>query len=323
MARTHERSRVFPSLWGDSRTSAGGSTSIPTKRCSKAASECPQRGALSEVGSSIGKHRLCKVVGLLLLWLTLNLSPGCSTTKDAVTTGLPSRYAAKRDQVLLFSDGDAARSDEVLDELRLVRTQIMETLNVAASEREVVIYLFSDDQRYSAYMQKRHPSLPSRRAFFIGSPKELSVYAFWGDQTMVDLRHEYTHGFLHSTIGHVPLWIDEGLAEYFEVGSRVAGGVNGEHLSRLRVAASNGWRPDLKRLEQLDSVDQMQRADYQEAWLWVHYLMHEVPQGRRLLSEYLNDLRLHRPAPSLTERIRREHPEAETKILGYLLRLEG
>ncbi|MEZ6056555.1 MAG: DUF1570 domain-containing protein [Planctomycetaceae bacterium] len=254
----------------------------------------------------------------MLLW-----THGCSTTRDSLNSGLPSRHAMKGQQVLLLSDGNADRNDEVLEELERVRGQVMELLSIPASDREVVVYLFSDDQRYATYMKKKHPSLPSRRAFFIGTPRELSVYAFWGDQTMVDLRHEYTHGFLHSTIGHVPLWVDEGLAEYFEVGSRVAGGVNGEHLTRLKAAAANGWRPDIRRLEQLESVDQMQRADYQEAWLWIHFLMHEAPQGRRLLSEYLNDLRLHRPAATLAERIQKEHPDAETGLVDYLLRLSA
>jgi len=194
----------------------------------------------------------------------------------------------------------------------------MQTLDIPAGERQVVVYLFADQNRYANYMKERHPDLPARRAFFIGTPRELAVYAFWGEQTMVDLRHEFTHGFLHASLGNVPLWVDEGLAEYFEVGSRAPGSINGEHLPRLQVAVQNGWRPDVHRLEQLEDVDEMHREDYQEAWLWVHYLMHKAPRGQAILSEYLNDLHTRRSGDSLAKRIEKELPTAEVVLTGYV-----
>ena len=43
------------------------------------------------------------------------------------------------------------------------------------------------------------------------------VYTYWGNRIQQDLRHELTHAILHSVLKDVPLWLDEGLAEYFEV----------------------------------------------------------------------------------------------------------
>lgn len=62
----------------------------------------------------------------------------------------------------------------------------------------------------------------------------------------------------------------------------------------------------------------MRRVDYQEAWAWVHFLLHEVPGGRALLVDYVHELRSTTDAPSLAERIRREVPSAEMRLMNYI-----
>ena len=46
------------------------------------------------------------------------------------------------------------------------------------------------------------------------------VFAYKSKALPVDVRHEGTHGLLHAALPMVPLWLDEGLAEYFEVPGR-------------------------------------------------------------------------------------------------------
>jgi hypothetical protein len=74
-----------------------------------------------------------------------------------------------------------------------------------------------DADSYGQFLSKRFPSVPSRRAFFVESDTRLAVYAHWSDRVGEDLRHEVAHGYLHSMVQGLPLWLDEGLAEYFEV----------------------------------------------------------------------------------------------------------
>ncbi|MEZ5949530.1 MAG: hypothetical protein R3C12_10005 [Planctomycetaceae bacterium] len=74
---------------------------------------------------------------------------------------------------------------------------------------------------------------------------------------------------LHGALSFVPLWLDEGLAEYFEL--PVAPGVPREdYLGDLSQLLKNGWLPNLQRLEYLDASGEMQRLDYAESWAWVH-----------------------------------------------------
>ena len=125
----------------------------------------------------------------------------------------------------------------------------------------------------------------------VESDTRLMVYAFWGDHVAEDLRHEVAHGYLHAVVRNLPLWLDEGLAEYFEVprGSR---GLNKPHVEELRSSLDRGWQPDLRRLESLQSVDQMTQLDYAEAWAWVHYLLETSPEHAEFLRSYLRRRRL-------------------------------
>ncbi len=100
-------------------------------------------------------------------------------------------------------------------------------------------------------MSRYHPEFPDRRAFFVEGDTQLDIYAYWGDRVAEDLRHEVTHGYLHTMVPHLPLWVDEGLAEYFEV-PRGQQGLNPPHRDMLLQAArEQRWRPDMQRLEQL------------------------------------------------------------------------
>ena len=55
---------------------------------------------------------------------------------------------------------------------------------------------------------------------------------------------------------------------------------------------------DLDRLEQLTDVQQMNPAEYREAWAWTHLMLRSTPPARQALVTYLQDLRANpRPGP--------------------------
>jgi hypothetical protein len=94
----------------------------------------------------------------------------------------------------------------------------------------------------------------------------------------------------------VPLWLDEGLAEYFELPPNCHG-VNAAHVETLRRDLGVSLRPDLDRLERMKDVNEMKGPEYREAWLWVH-LMLRTPAAKKVLLAYLQELRTnHTPGP--------------------------
>ena len=143
------------------------------------------------------------------------LLAGCHVAPPAL--GPQPKYTLENEHLVVQSDVKLSRNHELIKDLDVLREEILATLDLPVQKQPVIVYLFGNKARYSQYLQTRYPTLPPRRAYFVGSPKELAVYTCWGDRIQEDMRHEFTHGVLHSTLKDVPLWLDEGLAEYFEI----------------------------------------------------------------------------------------------------------
>jgi len=147
------------------------------------------------------------------------------------------------------------------------------------------------------------------------------VYTFWGERIHEDLRHELTHALLHSVLKDVPLWLDEGLAEYFEL-APASHGLNQGHIEQLRRHGGDSFQASLTHLEDLNQVQQMTPAEYREAWAWVHLMLHDKPQAKAVLTSYLQQLRAN-PSPGLLRpRLAAVYPELNDALYKHLGDLE-
>jgi hypothetical protein len=225
----------------------------------------------------------------------LNLSPsGAERPGGDAVAGAPGKYSYRIAPYVFLADFEIPRNAAVFRELAGLRDQVTRELRLPAINNIVQVYLFEDREHYERFMQAKYPKLPKRRAFFVAQPRRLGgtedllVYTYWGDRIQQDLRHELTHALLHSVLKDVPLWLDEGLAEFFEV-PNAWNGVNQQHLQLLRRGGDP--RPKLARLEQFSEVDQMTPADYREAWAWAHLMLRSTPEVKKVLVAYLNELR--------------------------------
>ena len=136
-----------------------------------------------------------------------------------------------------------------------------------------------------------------------------------------DLRHEISHAYLHSVVPQLPLWLDEGLAEYFEV-PRGHDGLNQTQLAWLASHLEQGdWQPDVRRLERLESSFDMGQAEYAESWAWVHFLLHSGPEHRALLQGYLEQLRRDGTADPLSQWLGRAVAQPEAALAEYIRQL--
>lgn len=263
------------------------------------------------------------VVPLVLCAVLAAGMAGCRTTNTRQLVTRPVRHSIRGDNLLVLSDFRLPRDHPVIEDLMVLRKQVHQVLELPPAKLDVVVYIFRDQPEYRSFLETTYPGLPPRRAYFVGTPKELAVYTFWGDRILEDLRHEFTHGLLHASLGRVPLWIDEGLAEYFEVPGPQPGTVNVEYAQKLSALLANGWRPDMKRLEQLDEFAQMQRVDYQEAWAWVHYSLHSTPENREALIGYLKDLPHEAKPDPLSKRLAQQTATIDQRFLAWLSTLTG
>lgn len=253
-----------------------------------------------------------------MLCAMLFATTGCMWARGNKAAKLPDNYTVRAEQLRVHSNKKLSANHELMLELKKLRTQVSQELEIPLQDREVVVYLFTDEAEYQAYLQSAYPGLPNRRAYFIGTSSELAVYTFWGDRIQEDMRHEFTHGLLHAAMKDVPLWLDEALAEYFEVQGPVPGGVNRDSVQSLLTALENDWSPNLGRLETLTQVHQMQQLDYQESWAWIHMLMHESTVSKAILLEYLHDLQRGKNPGSFEAHLASRMPDYRLRLIAHL-----
>jgi len=215
---------------------------------------------------------------------------GCSPTSNRLATfSADAGATAVGGQLLVYADFPIGDDNPLLVELVGQREAISQSLAVTIEPRPIRIFLFATRDRYLAHQRQHLAGWPQRRACFVETDGDLAVYAHAGDNVAQDLRHEVAHGYLHAAVAGLPLWLDEGLAEYFELPPE-AGGFHRQHLALLADRLHGGWQPDLSRLEQLTEAGQMRQLDYAEAWAWVYLLLKTEPQRKRMLQDYLQSL---------------------------------
>jgi hypothetical protein len=182
--------------------------------------------------------------------------------------------------------------------LRIVEQQqadVVATLNLNPVSSPIEIRIFANSRSYRAAVAKSAPEGIDRRAVFTKDVDGIGrVFLYVHSEFETDLRHELTHAILHSMLPFVPLWLDEGLAEYFEVAAEDRAS-NHPHQSRLKWSMRFGWQPNLKRLEAKESLAQMAIGDYREAWGWTHFLLHGSDNGTLLLQRYLQSIQRGEP----------------------------
>lgn len=257
------------------------------------------------------------VLAIVSVWGLLISLPGCSSLVKRKSV-LPARHTLVLDPLIVHSDFQLPPHHRLLNELVLERNELLSTLDLAKSEEPVQVYLFDTEERFRDFSGRYYPDFPQRRAFFVESDTRLAVYAYWGDRVAEDLRHEVAHGYLHSVVPNLPLWLDEGLAEYAEV-PQGNGGLNQPHVQLLlEKLAQHSWRPNLARLERLTSASEMTQSDYAEAWAWVHWLLQADPAGRKLLQTYLADLRQGMRVPPFSARLSALPQAGDAALIAHL-----
>ena len=253
------------------------------------------------------------VIKLLVLPVLL-----MSCTLVPHSSRFPNRFCLVRDQLVIHSDFRVPRHHRLLDELVDQQAYVSRTLSLPISEEPIHVFLFNSAEEYERYMQGSFPLLPRRPAFFVEDENGLAIYAHWSDRVAEDLRHEVAHGYLHSSVPTLPLWLDEGLAEFFEV-SQASGGINLPHIELLiRSRDSGNWKPDLSVLESKSTAVEMLQLDYAEAWLWSHWLLKTTLKRRNWLQQHLKDLYLEGNTRSLSTRIQEKEQSPCDAVLDYL-----
>jgi hypothetical protein len=280
-----------------------------------------RRGCLLALaGSSLGLLAACDS-------FRLNLLTHAKVEENPAQPARPKQYSFRLAPYIFSADFEIKRTQPLFTELAQLGDQVYRTLQLPPGDATVQVFLFENRPRYDQFMQAHYPKLPQRRAFFVaiqrtmGGDEDLYVFTFWNERIRQDLRHELTHALLHSVIKNVPLWLDEGLAEYFEVPAEMRT-VNAEHVANL-VRELADRPPDLARLEAIRDVDSMGRPEYREAWAWVHLMLHTRPVAKKVLLTYLQELRRQRSPGALSTRLVAVFPNLEQALREHVAQMDA
>ncbi len=247
---------------------------------------------------------------------------GCASALTA-RLALPDRNTLVRDQLVFHGDFPLSMHHRLFEELIAQRADVCARLALPQSDEPIHVYLFESPERFQDFMRLRHPGFPSRRAFFVETDTKLTIYAQWGERLADDLRHEVTHGYVHAVVPDVPLWLDEGLAKFYEV-PRNRRGINLTMLERFaELRQRDGWKPNLRRMEKFPNTYNMSQDDYAEAWAWTHFLVESRPECLELVRRYLSDVRHDAATPPITGRLAAIHRQPEDALMEHVDRLRS
>ncbi len=130
------------------------------------------------------------------------------------------------------------------------------------------------------------------------------------------LGHERVRDELHAVLPVVPLWLDEGLAEYFEIppGERA---FDCPHLQSARWGVRMGIVPSLDKMERLRDLSEMGEGEYRAAWAWTHFILHGCRPAHDELIRFLADIHAHALPGSFVGRLRQRIPDLEEQFASH------
>jgi hypothetical protein len=229
---------------------------------------------------------------------------------------------------VIFSNAGERRTQQLATELETMREVMRRvvpdvrrgTLSVDGHV-PTEVYVFESVRSFEPYRL-----LPGAAGFFTTRPTgNLVAIDASVDEPLQVVRHEYLHHFLESNIPGVPLWANEGLAEFYSTMTRdsrevLLGRPLPHHVQWLRT---HGPMPAGK-LVALGSVaaggDEKEKtgAVYASSWLLVHYLLAGNPARHNQLGNYLARVKDGAtPAGAFAAAFRCEPAELDTELAAY------
>lgn len=181
-----------------------------------------------------------------------------------------------------------------------------------------VVYAFDDRKAFEPFAPLTAEGKPASLGGYChcGAASDVSFIALnlgsYGDASRL-VFHEYTHQLVRNAVSGIPVWLNEGLAEYystFEITASASAGNIGRPIASHVLLLRQRFIP----LPELLSIDHSsalytegdrRSIFYAESWAFTHYLMIERPAGVAAINRY--------PAASATAK---NEQEAFTAAFG-------
>jgi hypothetical protein len=206
--------------------------------------------------------------------------------------------------------------EATINELPDLQRELSRVLAIKPPRRPIDVFLMADQLEHRKFLHESYPKVPYRRALFVKNSGQCRVYAYRQTELAIDLRHECTHALLHSDLDLVPLWLDEGIAEYFEA-APADRAFEHPHFDTLKWNMRLGMVRSIAALEKNHDLSDMSGTDYRFSWAWTHFMLHGPQPAYDALLGFLGDVRRGAAPGHLSDRIASTVPNATERMIQH------
>jgi hypothetical protein len=203
----------------------------------------------------------------------------------------------------LYSNAPTGRTEKIAIQLERFRQSLGRITRgfQLSSDVPTSMFVFKHDVHYAPYKKDSEGKVRSVSGYFRPRPfrNYITLDANSHSQSMRVVYHEFFHAVMDSTLGSLPTWLNEGLAEYFSTFKDRNGSATIEighpiehHLNHLSRHPLLDWTEFFETTTRSPTYNERSRKGsfYAQAWLLTHYLI--ADDGRtKQLGQYLGQLR--------------------------------
>jgi tetratricopeptide (TPR) repeat protein len=220
---------------------------------------------------------------------------GCA----AAHAGAEPRWTVVRSESMtVMGDQSANTLRDVARELEQFRVVLgrLSANGQPAPTAPTMVYVFGSRKAFEPFLPLHNGRPASIGGYFQRNVDTntiaLSTEGFADDAAVVF--HEYSHLLVGTAVRSIPVWLNEGLAEYFSTFHLKPGG-KGANIGLAIAPHVQLLRQRFIPLSQLLAVDrtselynegERRSIFYAESWALTHYLMTELPSGQTLINQY-------------------------------------
>ena len=228
------------------------------------------------------------------LWLALPLSASLVATAG----GAPVWLRLDTPAFTIIGNTGERELQSVAAEFERFRDAIGQLLGPSATATivPVVVVVFPSDKAFEPFKPRYRGRQVDADGLFVGTSEVNYIGVVSGRRDVRALLHEYAHLMFANVAPNIPLWLGEGLAEFYSTfglrkdgGEVVVGRPIRSHVSRLQsdrllsLAELTGVRHD----SPLYNEGNRRTMFYAESWALVHYLLAGEPPRAEKVTEYI------------------------------------
>ena len=229
---------------------------------------------------------------------------------------------AEKDWLYFHYQREPKALPEALEQLRALPERMAAFYRLKLTVKPAHVIIFANRAAYLNHLDKTLPKAPRRTSLFVVRGGNPTILAADGDSLKRDLLHESVHVINYANFGseNLPLWLDEGTAEWFEADEPQQAKVHGEMIATIMGDQRKALAVPLKltSIERITTTIKADALSYAASWAWSRFLGDPATDCHRISLRYLADIQSGIVAGMLSHRLALAVPNYEELFLRSL-----